>query len=47
MTGVNATLRDSTLENAADIGVAANGVVIIDNVIHCAASIVNLGWVFV
>jgi hypothetical protein len=42
--GQETTIRDNTLSNGArDIGVAFHGHVIIDNVIHCATSIVNLG----
>jgi hypothetical protein len=42
--GLNATVRDNTLENGSrDIGVGQNFATIIDNAIHCAASIVNTG----
>jgi hypothetical protein len=42
--GVDVTIRNNTLENGVrDIGVGGHGAVIIDNVIHCATSIINLG----
>jgi hypothetical protein len=45
ITGLNATVRNSTLENSlgADIGVAVNAALIVDNTVHCAPWIVNLG----
>ena len=45
ISGLNATLRDNTLENGSrDIRVFANAATIIDNAIHCAASISNGGF---
>jgi hypothetical protein len=42
ISALNSTVRNSTLENGSrDIGVFANAATIIDNAIHCAASIVN------
>jgi hypothetical protein len=42
--GADITIRGNVLENGVrDIGVAGHGAVIIDNVIHCVTSIVNLG----
>jgi hypothetical protein len=44
VTGLDATIRSNTFDNfGRDIGVGSTAAVIVDNVIECAASIVNLG----